>query len=148
MSKRLAPQPVLMSLILALAAALRKGCRQPVLRTMQPVLRTLLLPAVIAAVIAGWLLAPARPLAAPPGGVSAAPKRFFDSLLGRQAPPPQFIPAPTPPTAAEVEAMTRVAAVPKPADTATGTTRSSPKSRPTTAGRDEKPAAAKSAWAF
>jgi hypothetical protein len=73
-----------------------------------------ILPAVLAVVVAAQFVPPAKPLAAPPGGGGpAGPKRFFDSLLGRQPPTPQFIPAPTPPTAAEVEASLRLAAVPK-----------------------------------
>ncbi|NDC64431.1 MAG: hypothetical protein EBZ59_10725, partial [Planctomycetia bacterium] len=79
--------------------------------------RTILLPGLLAAAVAGWLLAPAGPLAAPPGGAAGSPKRFLDSLLGRKTPPPQFIAAPTPPTAADVEAMARLAATPKPTRT-------------------------------
>ncbi|MFM7108686.1 MAG: hypothetical protein ACKOZU_08835 [Planctomycetaceae bacterium] len=57
---------------------------------------------------------PAR--GAPGDRQKSGPARFLDSIMGRK-PEPDFIPAPTPPTAAEVESL-RLAAMPKSAASA------------------------------
>ena len=63
-----------------------------------------------------WL---SLPEAAPPIP-RGAPRKFFDSLLGRQSEPePPFIPAPTPPGPEEVTALERQAAASRPAVPAT-----------------------------
>jgi len=54
------------------------------------------------------------------------PARFLDSLLGKQQPTPDLIPAPTPPTAEEAERAARHAALPR--SSASGKSSTTPKS--------------------
>jgi len=69
------------------------------------------------------------PQAAPP--TSRSPKKFFDSLIGRQPEPePAFIQAPTPPGPEEVEMLKRQAAALRPAPQTTGKPESQPIPQP------------------
>jgi len=54
--------------------------------------------------------------AAPSPRARSGPARFFENLIGKQA-EPEFIPAPVPPSAADVERLARLAANPKPTGT-------------------------------
>ena len=47
------------------------------------------------------------------GAKARSPARFFESLLGKEPPTPDFIPLPQPPTAADVARAARLAAVPE-----------------------------------
>jgi hypothetical protein len=69
------------------------------------------------------------PQAAPPA--ARGPKKFFDSLIGRQPEPePAFIQAPTPPGPEEVEMLERQAAASRPAAPAAGKPESKPEFKP------------------
>ena len=59
------------------------------------------------------LCQPVAPSAEAAGGKSRSPARFFESLLGKEPPTPDFIPLPQPPTAEEAERAARLAAAPK-----------------------------------
>ena len=72
--------------------------------------------AIVGAVTALAVAAVIPALGAPGDRQKSGPSRFLDAIIGRKS-EPEFIPAPTPPTAAEVESL-RLAAMPKSAASA------------------------------